>query len=106
MAEHLTDDLEDDAAAVNRAIARRDWLLANERWLTSDEVAARSRGALVRLNMDQFAYHLRQSGKLLGVLADRKRLHPMFQFQSLGGRIEPTPVMKTLLEILPRDETG
>lgn len=101
------DDLDGDAASVNRSVERRDWLLRNEKWLSSSDVAALSGGAPLDANRNQYARQLRQSGRILGVLVDRKRLHPRSQFcDTVDGLLEPHPAMRILLELLPADETG
>ena len=97
---------ESDAAAFQRTVARRDWLIAHERWLTSEDIALGARGGVVESNKDQYAYQLRQSGQVLGVRHQRKRLHPACQFREVEGRLEPLPIMKSLLEVLPADASG
>lgn len=100
------DERSDDALAFERAIQRRDHLVANERWLSSEQIAQQARGGVLESNKDQYAYQLRQTGQVLGVRHARKRLHPACQFQEVNGRLEPLPVMKRLLDLLPKDETG
>lgn len=95
-----------DVEAFQRTVARRDWLIAHERWLTSEDIAKRARGTLVESNKDQYAYQLRQSGQVLGVRHQRKRLHPACQFREVDGRLEPLPIMKSLLALLPADDSG
>lgn len=95
-----------DVEAFHRTVARRDWLIAHERWLSSEDIAKGARGTLVESNKDQYAYQLRQSGQVLGVRHQRKRLHPECQFREVDGRLEPLPIMKSLLEVLPDDGSG
>ena len=97
---------ESEAAAFQRTVQRRDWLIAHERWLTSEDIALGARGGVVESNKDQYAYQLRQSGQVLGVRHQRKRLHPACQFREVEGRLEPLPIMKSLLEVLPVDDSG
>lgn len=100
------DTRSDDAAAFQQAVQRRDHLVASEKWLSSEQIALQARGAVVESNKDQYAYQLRQTGQILGVRHARKRLHPACQFHEVNGRLEPLPVMKRLLERLPKDDTG
>jgi hypothetical protein len=101
-----TNELTGEALAFQRAVQRRDDLIANEKWFSSEQIAQQARGAVVESNKDQYAYQLRQSGQILGVRHARKRLHPACQFHEVNGRLEPLPVMKRLLELLPKDDTG
>lgn len=100
------DERSGEALAFERAVQRRDDLVAHEKWLSSEQIARQARGAVVESNKDQYAYQLRQGGQILGVRHARKRLHPACQFQEVNGRLEPLPVMKRLLELLPKDDTG
>jgi hypothetical protein len=95
-----------DVDAFQRTVARRDWLIAHERWLSSEDIAKGARGTLVESNKDQYAYQLRQSGQVLGVRHQRKRLHPACQFREVDGRLEPLPIMRSLLAVLPADDSG
>jgi len=100
------DDAETDAATFQRAVQRRDWLIATEKWLSSADLATGARGAVVDSNANQYAYQLRQTGQILGVRHQRKRLHPSCQFHDVDGRLEPLPVLHALLKVLPKDDSG
>lgn len=103
---HDAGERSDDASAFQQAVQRRDDLIAHEKWLSSEQIAQQARGAVVESNKDQYAYQLRRSGQVLGVRHARKRLHPACQFEEVNGRLQPLPVMKRLLERLPKDDTG
>jgi len=85
------------------ARARRDAILADGRWLTSDEVALEARGAVVDSNPAQYASRLRREGRLFGVRVRGQYLHPAFQFQKNG---EVHPAMAKLIALLPTSEAN
>lgn len=85
------------------ARARREAILADGRWLTSDEVALEARGALVDSNAAQYASRLRREGRLFGVRVRGQYRHPEFQFQKNG---EVHPAMAKLIALLPTSEAN
>lgn len=86
-----------------RAVARRDELLASEPWLDYKKVAHLARGALVESNGSEYASRLRRERRLLGAKVRGAYQHPAFQFGADGAVL---PDMAKVLAILPKDDSG
>ena len=95
-----------DGGAFQRAVHHRDRLIVNEAWLSSDEIAIGTSGAELNACANQDSHQLRQTGQVLGVRHGRQRLHPACQFHTVGGQLVPLPMLRHLLELLPKDESG
>ena len=76
-----------------RARQMRDRLLAQEDWLTSEQVADRTSE-----QPDDYTKELRRARRLLGVRYKGNYLHPAFQFLPTG---DVSPVMARVLHVLP-----
>lgn len=92
------------SAAAELARTRRNELLAQERWLTSQQVATQARGRTVESNPYEYASRLRREHRLFGARFRGSYLYPAFQFQPETG--EPHPAVADLLARLPDSSDG
>ena len=92
------------STAAELARTRRNELLAQERWLTSQQVATQARGRTVESNPYEYASRLRREHRLFGARFRGSYLYPAFQFQPETG--EPHPAVADLLARLPDSSDG
>ncbi len=90
-------------AQLAAARARRDALLNERQWWTSEDVAMHARGRLVDSNPSQYASRLRTEKRIFGVRFRGKYLHPAFQFTASG---DPLPAIGALLQKLPTSDAN
>ncbi len=88
---------------LDRAREERDYLLANESWYTSEQVAKRSTDELAGLSSEEYTKLLRSERRLLGVRFRGEYLHPASQFLPSG---EVHPAMLDVLTLLPHSDAN
>lgn len=83
---------------------RRNDLLAQERWVSSQEAAEQARGRTVESNPYEYASRLRRELRLFGARFGGRYLYPAFQFLPDTG--EPHPALRDLIPLLPDSNDG
>jgi hypothetical protein len=83
---------------------RRNDLLAQERWISSQEAAEQARGRVVESNPYEYASRLRREQRLFGARFGGRYLYPAFQFLPDTG--EPHPALRDLIPLLPDSNDG
>lgn len=83
---------------------RRNDLLTQERWISSQEAAEQARGRTVESNPYEYASRLRREQRLFGARFSGRYLYPAFQFLPDTG--EPHPALRDLIPLLPDSNDG
>ncbi len=91
------------AEMLRRAREVRDALLAEEVWLTSEQIAERSTDAFAERSPEEYTKRLRSERRLLGVRFRSQYLHPASQFLP-GGELHPA--MADVLKYLPHSDAN